>query len=197
MAKRRSHLVNKIDINMTPMIDVVFQLLTFFMLTLKTVVVEGDFNIKMPLGAAAGAADDIPLPPLQVRMTATPEGRLAGVRLGERTMLGPELLEALAGTDAAIEAALANAKADPGGLAAARQARQVAVDALVATLQAGILDTFGNDPAKAEDAELELNCDPGLKYDYVVSAITAASGILQGDEVIPLIQKIKFAPAAK
>jgi hypothetical protein len=65
----------------------------------------------------------------------------------------------------------------------------------VATLQAGILDTFGNDPAKAEDAELELDCDPGLKYDYVVSAITAASGIVQGDEVIPLIQKIKFAPA--
>ena len=65
----------------------------------------------------------------------------------------------------------------------------------MATLQAGILDTFGNDPAKAEDAELELDCDPGLKYDYVVSAITAASGIVQGDEVIPLIQKIKFAPA--
>ncbi len=195
MAKRHSRLVSKIDINMTPMIDVVFQLLTFFMLTLKTVIVEGDFNIKMPLGAAAGAADEIPLPPLQVRMTATPEGRLAGVRLGERTMVGQELLETLAGTDAAIEAALANARGDPAGLAAARQTRQAAVDALVATLQAGILDTFGNDPAKAEDAELELNCDPGLKYDYVVSAITAASGILRGDEVIPLIQKIKFAPA--
>jgi biopolymer transport protein ExbD len=197
MAKRRSRLASKIDINMTPMIDVVFQLLTFFMLTLKTVIVEGDFNIKMPLGAAAGAAEEIPLPPLQVRMTATPEGRLAGVRLGERTMVDQQLLEELAGTDAAIEAALPNAKADPAGLAAAQRARQVAIDALVATLQAGILDTFGNDPAKAEEAELELDCDPGLKYDYVVSAITAASGIVQGDEVIPLIQKIKFSPPPK
>jgi biopolymer transport protein ExbD len=195
MATRRSRLSSKIDINMTPMIDVVFQLLTFFMLTLKTVIVEGDFNIKMPLGASAGAAEDIPLPPLQVRLTATPEGRLAGVRLGEQSLVGPQLLESLAGTDAAIEAAIPNAKADPSGLAAARQARQAAIDTLVATLQAGILDTFGNDPAKAEDAELELDCDPGLKYDYVVSAITAASGIVQGDEVIPLIQKIKFAPA--
>ena len=194
MAKRRARLSSKIDINMTPMIDVVFQLLTFFMLTLKTVIVEGDFNIKMPLGAAAGAAEDIPLPPLQVRPTATPEGRLAGVRLGEQPLVGPELLGQLAGTDAEIEAALANAKANPAGLAAAQRARQSAIATLVATLQAGILDTFGNNPDKAEEAELVLDCDPGLKYDYVVSAITAASGIVEGDEVIPLIRKIKFAP---
>ena len=194
MGKRRSRLASKIDINMTPMIDVVFQLLTFFMLTLKTVIVEGDFNIKMPLGASAGAAEDIPLPPLTVRMEATPEGGLAGVRLGERGMVGPELLGELAATEAAIESALAAARTDPAGLARARQARQTAIDTLVATIQAGILDTFGDDPAKAEDAELELYCDPGLEYDYVVSAITAASGIVRGDDVIPLIQKIKFAP---
>ena len=194
MGKRRSRLASKIDINMTPMIDVVFQLLTFFMLTLKTVIVEGDFNIKMPLGASAGAAEDIPLPPLTVRMEATPEGGLAGVRLGERGMVGPELLGELAATEAAIESALAAALTDPAGLARARQARQTAIDTLVATIQAGILDTFGDDPAKAEDAELELDCDPGLEYDYVVSAITAASGIVRGDDVIPLIQKIKFAP---
>ena len=194
MGKRRSRLASKIDINMTPMIDVVFQLLTFFMLTLKTVIVEGDFNIKMPLGASAGAAEDIPLPPLTVRMEATPEGGLAGVRLGERGIVGPELLGELAATEAAIESALAAARTDPAGLARARQARQTAIDTLVATIQAGILDTFGDDPAKAEDAELELDCDPGLEYDYVVSAITAASGIVRGDDVIPLIQKIKFAP---
>jgi biopolymer transport protein ExbD len=194
MGKRRSRLASKIDINMTPMIDVVFQLLTFFMLTLKTVIVEGDFNIKMPLGASAGAAEDIPLPPLTVRMEATPEGGLAGVRLGERGMVGPELLGELAATEAAIESALAAARTDPAGLARARQARQTAIDTLVATIQAGILDTFGDDPAKAEDAELELDCDPGLEYDYVVSAITAASGIVRGDDVIPLIQKIKFVP---
>ena len=195
MAARRSRLASKIDINMTPMIDVVFQLLTFFMLTLKTVIVEGDFNIKMPLGAAAGAAEDIPLPPLQVRLRATPEGQLAGVRLGEQSVVGPELLEQLAGAEAAVEAALRAGQTDPAGLAAARQAREAAINALVATIQAGILDTFGNDPARAEDAELELDCDPALKYDYVVSAITAASGIVQGDDVIPLIQKIKFTPA--
>jgi biopolymer transport protein ExbD len=59
---------------MTPMIDVVFQLITFFMLTLKTVVTEGDFDIRMPLGASAGIASEDQLPPVRVRMTAGPGG---------------------------------------------------------------------------------------------------------------------------
>jgi len=74
VAKQRDELPSKIAIDMTPMIDVVFQLITFFMLTLKTVVTEGDFDIKMPLGATAGAALDDPLPPVRVRMTAGPGG---------------------------------------------------------------------------------------------------------------------------
>jgi biopolymer transport protein ExbD len=74
VAKQRDELPSKIAIDMTPMIDVVFQLITFFMLTLKSVVTEGDFDIKMPLGASAGAALDDPLPPIRVRMTAGPGG---------------------------------------------------------------------------------------------------------------------------
>jgi biopolymer transport protein ExbD len=74
VAKQRDELPSKIAIDMTPMIDVVFQLITFFMLTLKSVVTEGDFDIKMPLGASAGAALDDPLPPVRVRMTAGPGG---------------------------------------------------------------------------------------------------------------------------
>jgi len=195
MAKRESKLVSKIDINMTPMIDVVFQLLTFFMLTLKTVVVEGDFNIRMPLGASAGAAEDNPIPPLIVRMTANDEGRLTGVQLGGTSVVDQELLDRLATADAAFEAALA--EDDPVQLGQARRAKQEAGEQLTQVLQARILDTFGNDLSQAELTELELDCDPGLTYDHVVSGITAASGIVRGDEVIPLIQKIKFAPPKK
>ena len=43
----------KIETQMAPMIDVVFQLLIFFMLTLKIIEPEGDFSISMPLGQAA------------------------------------------------------------------------------------------------------------------------------------------------
>ena len=74
MAAQREALSDKIAIDMTPMIDVVFQLITFFMLTLKTVISEGDFDIRMPLGASVGAAQDDPIPPVRVRMTAGPGG---------------------------------------------------------------------------------------------------------------------------
>jgi len=81
MAKKQSRLSDKIDINMTPMIDVVFQLLTFFMLTLKTVITEGDFDIRMPLGPAQGAVDDDPVPPVRVRITAGADGERSGIAM--------------------------------------------------------------------------------------------------------------------
>jgi biopolymer transport protein ExbD len=198
MAKRVSKLVSKIDINMTPMIDVVFQLLTFFMLTLKTVIVEGDFNIRMPLGASAGAAEADPIPPIIVKMGATPEGRLSAVQIGGKGAVGQDLLNELASADAMLDNAIQAARqGNRGQLGAARQAKQKASEMLVEALQARIIDTFGNDLARAEMTELELDCDPGLKYDHVVSAITAASGIVKGDEVVPLIKKIKFSPPKK
>jgi len=198
MAKRASKLASKIDINMTPMIDVVFQLLTFFMLTLKTVIVEGDFNIRMPLGASAGAAEDNPIPPLIVKMTSSPEGRLADVRLGGKGVVGQDLLNEIASADAMFEAALeASRQGNKEQLGPARLAKQSAADKLTLAIQAQIVDAFGNDLSSAELTELELDCDPALKYDHVVSAITAASGIVQGDEVVPLIKKIKFSPPKK
>ena len=197
MAKRASKLAGKIPIDMTAMIDVVFQLLTFFMLTLKSVVVEGDFNIRMPLGASAGAAEDDPIPPLILKMTATPEGRLAAVQMGGKTIVGPALLGELGSADALLEQAMAAGPGNQGAMKQARRAKELTAQKLTAALQAQIVDTFGNDLSRAELTELELDCDPGLKYDHVVSAITAASGILKGDEVVPLIQKIKFAPPKK
>ena len=40
---------DEIKLNMTAMIDIVFQLLVFFIMTFKVVAMEGDFNIRMPL----------------------------------------------------------------------------------------------------------------------------------------------------
>ena len=81
MARRESKF-ERINPDMTPMIDVVFQLLTFFMLTLKSVIPDGDFDIRMPLGAAAAAApDDQLVPPIRVKMTAAADGRLAGMTM--------------------------------------------------------------------------------------------------------------------
>jgi hypothetical protein len=126
-------------------------------------------------------------------MTATPEGRLASVQMGGKSIIGQELLGELGGADVMLEAALAN----PNAVTQAKKAKEQAAKKLAAALQARIVDTFGNDLSRAELTELELDCDPGLKYDHVVSAITAASGIVQGTEVVPLIQKIKFSPPRK
>jgi biopolymer transport protein ExbD len=82
MAKRKSELADKIAIDMTPMIDVVFQLMSFFMCTLKVVAPEGDFDIRMPLGAAAAAApDDQQVPPVRVKLTADGSGGLASIAM--------------------------------------------------------------------------------------------------------------------
>lgn len=73
MKLRNRAKVTKIEVPMAPMIDVVFQLLIFFMLTLKIVEPEGDFDINMPLGAPAqSAVSDAELPPFKVRMLADP-----------------------------------------------------------------------------------------------------------------------------
>jgi biopolymer transport protein ExbD len=81
MAKRESQLSSKVAVDMTPMIDVVFQLLTFFMLTLKTVVTEGDFEIRMPLGPSQGAVEDNPIPPVRVKILAGPDGERIGIAM--------------------------------------------------------------------------------------------------------------------
>jgi len=79
------HGEEKVELQMTPMIDIVFQLLIFFIMTFKIVSPEGDFNIKMPLAAPSeGLPDDSQLPPIKVRMRADAGGRLANIQLGQQ-----------------------------------------------------------------------------------------------------------------
>lgn len=76
-----------VELMMTPMVDIVFQLLIFFLMTFKITSAEGDFNVKMPLAAPSqGKPDEIQLPPLKVRLTADPGGRIAGIFLGQAPM---------------------------------------------------------------------------------------------------------------
>ncbi len=82
MPKRTSDLPDRISIDMTPMIDVVFQLISFFMFSLKVVAPEGDFDIRMPISAAAAAIpDDQQVPPVRVKLSAGPDGGLASISM--------------------------------------------------------------------------------------------------------------------
>ncbi|HBH52397.1 MAG TPA: biopolymer transporter ExbD [Planctomycetaceae bacterium] len=74
----------KIPIDMTPMIDCVFQLIIFFMLTLKIRANEGDFNINMPLGQGVGQSSE--LPPIKVRLEARQDGTLRNISIGQRSL---------------------------------------------------------------------------------------------------------------
>ncbi|MCI0491554.1 MAG: biopolymer transporter ExbD [Planctomycetes bacterium] len=75
----------KIELQMTPMIDIVFLLNIFFLFTFKIVLPEGDFNIRMPSAAAARAVEPSESLPLTLAMKAGPNGELADLQLAGRS----------------------------------------------------------------------------------------------------------------
>ena len=78
---------SKVDIPMAPMIDIVFQLLIFFMLNLKIVAPEGNFNVNMPIGAPSVANPDDPqVPDIKVRLQADVAGNLVQLFLGDNRL---------------------------------------------------------------------------------------------------------------
>jgi len=160
--RNTDHEADKIELQMTPMIDIVFQLLVFFIMLFKIVQVEGDFNIKMPTSAPReGDPDPDQLPPMKLRMYANPDGDLVRMRLNETSM----------GTDFTKLRLRINE----------------------------ILGTNRDANSIQSTAEIELDCDPQLRYEYVVEAITSVSGMRDAktDEVLKLIENIKFAPRKK
>ena len=153
---KRRGLPDKIPIDMTPMIDIVFQLLAFFCMTLKVASAEGDFSIQMPLAAPnAGRPDPHQVPPMKVRLRADASGNLVELQLNDRTFSGPDRWQQLHNHIAGLV----------------------------------------GDERLAAAAEVELDCDYGLKYEHVMEAITAVSGSVgEGGRIIKLVQKIKFSP---
>ena len=77
----------QITLQMTPMIDIVFQLLIFFVFTFKIVLPEGDFNIRMP-AASGESADPSETPVIRVRLRAGENRNLAAVELGDTPLTG-------------------------------------------------------------------------------------------------------------
>ena len=156
---RKRGLADKVPIDMTPMIDIVFQLLAFFCMTLRVADAEGDFAIKMPLVAAqAGEPDPNQAPErFTLRMRADAAGDLLEMTMAQQAFTGP-------GDERWIR------------------------------LRQFIAGQVGQG-SLAESAEVELDCDYNLKYEYVIRAITAVSGDIGPDgQMIKLIEKINFAP---
>uniref|UniRef100_A0A7C2PBX0 Biopolymer transporter ExbD n=1 Tax=Schlesneria paludicola TaxID=360056 RepID=A0A7C2PBX0_9PLAN len=78
---------SKVEIPMAPMIDIVFQLLIFFMLNLKIVAPEGNFNINMPIGAPSQSSPEEPnLPDIKVGLKSDANGNLTQLTLGQKNL---------------------------------------------------------------------------------------------------------------
>lgn len=166
----------KIELQMTPMIDIVFQLLVFFIMTFNIVKEEGDFNITMP--AAAISESNEPPPeeelPFVVHMHALPGSRnldLTRFKMNEVPLGG------------AINPSSAQARADN---------EKAAYERLTKEMIAHFGNDTGPESATRKTTEVELNCDPDLKYQYVIKAITAVSGHVDNKQLVKLVEKIKF-----
>ena len=81
MPRFKANETEEIKMNMTSMIDIVFQLLVFFVMTFNPPQYEGDFAIKMPLNSEnAPPPEDIELPTvINVKLTAALDGTLNNI----------------------------------------------------------------------------------------------------------------------
>lgn len=163
--RNRNPAPKKIESQMTPMIDVVFLLLIFFLFTLKIVEPEGDFNINMPLGRPAESSiPNADLPPLKVRLEASPDGGLARLLFNDHDL----------GT----------------GADAFRRLNDEVNSFVVALQNVGPADAQEG----ADAQEVEIDMDFGLDYKYVIRAVSACSGRITAEGTsVPLLSRIKFA----
>ena len=143
--RRRSAEDTKVEMNMTPMIDVVFQLLTFFMFTLKPMIHEGQFAVNMSAGggSAAPEVEEFKIPPLAVYLKARDDGELARISLGDRVIYQDS-------EDGDREKRVKRGFED----------LRIQVQALAGGAFAG-------------EAEAEIHADDGLKYTHLMSAVNA------------------------
>jgi biopolymer transport protein ExbD len=154
MKIRNREEAKKNALNMTSMIDIVFLLLVFFVMTFKIVELEGDFSVRMPLAGSDSVTMDPTDLPLKLRLRADESGRLTSMSLNEIDL----------GTN-------------------------------FDQLRANVVQLVGPaTPVEGDDGpEIEIDTDYNLRYEYVIDSITAVSGYKDGNEVVKLIEKIKFA----
>ena len=83
MKIRNREEAQKNELSMTSMIDIVFLLLVFFVMTFKIVELEGDFSVRMPLAGDQSVAMDPTDLPLKLRLRADGNGKLTSMSLNE------------------------------------------------------------------------------------------------------------------
>jgi len=78
---------DKAELQLTSMIDVIFLLLIFFVMTFKIAAQEGDFSVKMPIGGTGGNPDSTDLP-IKLRLRANEGGELTDIIVNDSLSFG-------------------------------------------------------------------------------------------------------------
>ena len=158
-----------IKLNMTSMIDIVFQLLVFFILTFKVVVQEGDYNVRMPLNAISDEENFEDSPDLiRVLLLAGDSGGISTIEVDDEV----EVKTIVGDTVESLFSQLNDY-----------------VDAKVSA---------GSDPESGSDTQVEFDIDFNLRYADTVSAIEAVSGkVLADGAVKKLVENIKLKDNTK
>jgi biopolymer transport protein ExbD len=90
--KFKTHAPEKVDMQLTSMIDVIFLLLIFFIMTFKISAQEGDFNVKMPIGGGQGAMDTTNIP-IKLRLRANADGEITEIIVDEGRSFGNDFAQ--------------------------------------------------------------------------------------------------------
>ena len=197
------HAAEKIEPQMAPMIDVVFQLLIFFMLTLKIIEPEGSFAINMPQGKPTPDPNQpVNINPLVIRMAANADGSLKALQLGGNTAWKP-----VASVDSTeIEN---YRKLNEGyNLTAEQAAIRIGEDRVFAKLNTKVSEyvkqqlSAAEDKEKAkEDMKAKISFAYNLQQRYVIKATSACRGRMNyaGEESRreELIKNIEFVRPAR
>ncbi len=159
----------EIKLQMTPLIDIVFQLLVFFIMTYKVTAMEGDYNIKMPLAAEE-----------QTLTTETLEDVLM-VKLNADSNRNLVSMDVKYGME---EKRFVREGSDPASIF--NSLRSFVIGAVAGS----------GDPTSGSDVEAEIESSFELRYEETVRAIESLSGYKTDDgQIIKLIEKIKFRDA--
>jgi len=87
--RHRSRQQDKTELSMTSMIDIVFLLLVFFVMTFKISAQEGDFNIKMPKQEDRAPSENTELP-MKLRLISNGTGQIQEILLNDTLSFGTD-----------------------------------------------------------------------------------------------------------
>lgn len=105
--RRKKRLGNEVELNLAAMLDMAFQLLTFFILTFRPAPIEGQVNLRLPpphpmtkvaSAQASGTNDENPNPlegleTLTITLIGTPQGQIQTLAVGESAIASPRTLD--------------------------------------------------------------------------------------------------------